>query len=86
MATAPPTDQLDDAVMFTQQVDALLKTHLSDEGKYLFSHFTQAHGFLLMSIAIARHHGGDKASFKRFVEHTWNEAEKHLEVIYEEKV
>jgi poly-beta-hydroxyalkanoate depolymerase len=86
VATAPPTNQLDDSILFTQQVDALIKQHLSEEGKYLFSHFTQAHGFLLMAITIARHHGSDKAHFKRFVEFAWEEAEAHFSIVEEEKV
>jgi hypothetical protein len=76
VATAPPSSQLDESVLFAQQVDSLVKTHLSDEGKYVFSHFTQAHGFLLLSAAICRLHGGDKAGFRKFADVVWKEAEE----------
>lgn len=84
MATAPPTDELENAVLFAQQVEALLRQYLSEEGRYVFSHFTQAHGFLLMSIAISRHHGCDRNEFLSFMRTCWKESEDRLSIDVEE--
>jgi hypothetical protein len=67
-------------MMFAEQIDALVKQHLSEEGKYIFSHFVQSYGFLLLSLGIAKMHGADKAGFKFMVDEAWKLHDGHIKM------
>jgi hypothetical protein len=85
VATAPPTNPLENAFFFMEQVNELVKKHLTDEGRYLVPHFDQSLGYLLMSIIIFRMNGGEREGFQRFVRDAWKEAEANVEMVLTEE-
>lgn len=73
MATAAPSDPLQNAALFAAQVSELVDKNLVDEDSFVFDHLSQIFGYVILAKAIFAAHGqaDNLAEFKRMVDHIW---------------
>jgi len=75
VATAAPSDPVNNGVIFAAQLSELISQHLSEGNRAAFDHQSQLFGLILVAKGIFIAHGqeSDVVGFKKMVDHVWRQ-------------